>query len=182
MPLTSNERDLVKQALAGDQAAFEMIIRTYSRQVFARAYSILRQPEEAEDVVQETFLKAWNSKWKIRDPEKFPQWLFSIARNQSLDFVRKRRTVPLTEDAEEIENPSEENPDRQMEGTELRAKIGVALEALPENHRLAVTLRYLEGMDHQGIEQVMGLSNGALRGILGRAMQTLRVTLKPVCP
>ncbi len=173
---------MVKQALEGDQEAFEMIIRTYSRQVFARAYSILRQAEEAEDVVQDTFLKAWNSRWKIRNPEKFHPWLFSIARNQALDLLRKRRTVPLSEDVEEIRSPAEEDPDRQMEGAELRRKIGVALDALPENHRLAVTLRYLEGMDHQGIEETMGVSNGALRGILGRAMQTLRITLKPACP
>lgn len=172
----------MRQALSGDQEAFEEVIRRYSRQAFARAYSLLRQPEEAEDVVQETFLKVWNSRQKIRNPEKFSQWLFTIVRNQAFDVMRKRRTVPLTEELESIETPSHHNPDHQAEKEEVRGRIDAALDALPETHRLAITLRYLEGMDHQGIEEAMGVSNGALRGILGRSLQVLRQTLKPACP
>ena len=159
-----------------------MIIRTHSRPLFAHAYNILRQPEEAEDVVQESFLKAWNTRWRVRDPEKFTQWIFTIARNHCLDLMRRRRTVPLPDNVESIQDHDAAKPDHQMEGVELREKVHGALADLPDDHRLAITLRYLEGMDHKSIETNMGLTNGALRGILGRALQTLRQTLKPTCP
>src|SRR4051812_12479810 len=95
------ERSLTVSALKGDQQAFEMLIQTHSRLLYAHAYSILRRPQEAEDVVQESFLKAYNSKWRVRNPEKFPQWLVTIVRNRALDHLRKRRTDPLAGGAEE---------------------------------------------------------------------------------
>lgn len=170
MPLTPEQRETVKLALAGDQKAFEMLIRTYSRPIFAQAWNILRQAEEAEDVVQDTLMKAWNSKWRVRDPEKFPSWLFTIARNRAHNLLRRRRSEPLPDEAEGIEDEKAEKPGHQMEGEELREKVHGALAELPEPHRLAVTLRYMEGMDHKSIEANLGLTNGALRGILGRAM------------
>jgi RNA polymerase sigma-70 factor, ECF subfamily len=174
------EREGIEAALKGDQEAFEMIITRYSRLLFAHAYSILRQPEEAEDVVQESLLKAYQSKWKVRDPEKFPQWLITIARHRSLDLVRKRRTVPLSEKEHDVIDETVSNPNRHMEAGEIRDKIHGVLATLPESHRIAVTLRFLEGMDYESIQKTMGLTNGALRGILGRAMQTLRVELKSI--
>ena len=170
-------RATIGKALEGDQGAFEALIRTYGRTVYAHAYSVLRHREEAEDVAQESFLKAYKARWRLRDPEKFPQWLFSIARNRALDALRRRKPAPLSDESEEIVDDGIENPDRQLEGSELREKIHTVLSALPEHHRIAVTLKYLEGMDYQSIEKAMGLSNGALRGILGRALQTLRVEL-----
>jgi len=177
--MDSDTLTTIGEALAGDQGAFEMLIRTYSRAVFSHAYSVLRQREEAEDVVQETFLKAYKSLRRIREPEKFPQWLFSIARNRARDVLRKRRPLPLPEDAGEIEDPGAEKPDRHLEGEELHQRVHSALSSLPEHHRLAITLRFLDGMDCGRIEETMGLTNGALRGILGRGLGTLRKALKP---
>jgi len=74
-----------------------MIIRTQSRALFAIAYGILQNREEAEDAVQDALVKAWKSRWRLRDPEKFPAWLSMIARHRARDVFRKRRTVPLSE-------------------------------------------------------------------------------------
>ena len=74
-----------------------MIIRTHSRTLFAIAYGILQSREEAEDVVQDSLVKAWKTRWRVRDPEKFPAWLATIARHKAHDVFRKRRTVPLSE-------------------------------------------------------------------------------------
>ena len=78
-------------AIHGDREAFEMIIRTHSRTLFAIAYGILQNREEAEDVVQDSLVKAWKMRWRVRDPEKFPAWLSMIARHRAHDVFRKRR-------------------------------------------------------------------------------------------
>src|SRR5437762_11074441 len=92
-----SEREQNRAAIHGDRKAFEMIIRTHSRPLFAIAYGILQSREEAEDVVQDSLVKAWKTRWRVRDPEKFPAWIATIARRKSHDVFRKRRTVALSE-------------------------------------------------------------------------------------
>src|SRR5881392_3107871 len=94
-----SEREKYQAAIHGDREAFEMIIRTHSRTLFAVAYSILQNREEAEDVVQEALVKAWKTRWRVRDPEKFPAWFATIARHRAHDIFRRRRTVSLSIEA-----------------------------------------------------------------------------------
>ncbi len=153
-----------------------MIIRTQSRALFAIAYGVLQNREEAEDVVQDTLVKAWKSRWRVRDPEKFPAWLSTIARHRARDLARRRRPEPLPHDfeaAETVEAGSEK------ETVDLDSEVNASLSQLPELHRMAVTLRYFEDLDYATIEQTLGLTNGALRGILGRALGNMRRRLKP---
>src|SRR5471032_1871695 len=79
--MDSAERIMVMAALAGDDEAFETVIRTYSRRVYVVAYAILQDSSEAEDIVQDTFLKAHHQRGKLREPEKFHAWLLTVARN-----------------------------------------------------------------------------------------------------
>jgi len=171
--MDASEREQYRAAIHGDREAFEMIIRTHSRTLFAIAYGILQNREEAEDVVQDSLVKAWKTRWRVREPEKFPAWLATIARHRAHDIFRKRRTVPLSEQMHEpIESELKDTIalDRQLQS---------ALAALPELHRAALTLRYFEEMDYQSIETTLGLTNGALRGILGRALAMMRKQLRP---
>src|SRR4030088_1623352 len=171
--MDANEREVYRAAIHGDREAFEMIIRTQSRPLFAIAYGILQNREEAEDAVQDALIKAWKSRWRVRDPEKFPAWLCMIARHRARDVFRKRRNVPLSDEtAEAIEQETSDT-------TGLDRQLHSALATLPELHRSALTLRYFEEMDYESIEKLLGLSNGALRGILGRALATMRKQLKP---
>src|ERR1700680_3549073 len=98
--MDSNEHAIYRAAIQGDRDAFEMIIRSSSRNLFAIAYGILQNREEAEDVVQDTLVKAWKSRWRVRDPEKFPAWLSTIARHRARDLARRRRPEPLPHDFE----------------------------------------------------------------------------------
>jgi RNA polymerase sigma-70 factor, ECF subfamily len=173
--MDASEREQYRAAIHGDREAFEMIIRTHSRTLFAIAYGILQNREEAEDVVQDALVKAWKTRWRVRDPEKFPAWLATIARHRAHDIFRRRRTVPLSTIDEVIEPSSAAEPN----GSELDQQLRSALAALPELHRAALTLRYFEEMDYRSIENILGLSNGALRGILGRALASMRKQLRP---
>ena len=170
--MDANEREMYRAAIHGDRDAFEMIIRTHSRALFAIAYGILQNREEAEDAVQDALVKAWKTRWRVRDPEKFPAWLATIARHRSHDAFRKRRTVPLEEAIELASSAQAGNSD-------LDRRLHSALAVLPELYRAALTLRYFEEMDYRTIENTLGLTNGALRGILGRALASMRKQLRP---
>ena len=171
-----SEREQYRAAIYGDREAFEMIIHTHSRILFAIAYGILQNREEAEDVVQDSLVKAWKTRWRVRDPEKFPAWLATIARHRAHDIFRRRRTVPLSAAIHEVIEPSSV---AEPNNPELDQQLHSALAALPETHRAALTLRYFEEMDYRSIENILGLSNGALRGILGRALAKMRKQLRP---
>ena len=177
--MQSSEREIFRAAILGDREAFEMVIRTQSRALFAIGYGILRNREEAEDVVQDTFLKAWKTRWRVRDPEKFPAWLGTIARHRAHDLARRRRPLSLDEAPNDSVDPEMEHSCAAAKEKELNAQVHSALGGLPELHRMAITLRYFEELDYATIERTLGLSNGALRGILGRALITMRKRLRP---
>ena len=171
--MEASERQQYRAAIRGDREAFEMIIRTYSRTLFAIAYGILQNREEAEDAVQDSLVKAWKMRWRVRHPEKFPAWLCMIARHRAHDVFRRRRPVPFTDEV--IERAQTEAPDTAT----MDQQLDSALATLPELHRTALTLRYFEEMDYRTMENTLGLTNGALRGILGRALASLRKQLRP---
>ena len=171
--MDASEREQNRAVIRGDREAFEMIIRTQSRALFAIAYGILQNREETEDVVQDALVKAWKTRWRVRDPEKLPAWLAMIARHRAHDIFRKRRTIPLAHEAHET------NASEATDMTEMDQQLHSALAALPELHRAALTLRYFEELDYRTIENTLGLSNGALRGILGRALAAMRKQLRP---
>ena len=170
----ASEHEIYRAAIHGDRDAFEMVIRSFSRSLFAIAYGILQNREEAEDVVQDTFVKAWKSRWRVRDSAKLPAWLATIARHRARDLVRKKRPEPLPENFE-----SQEVVENASQTADLDGEVRSALAQLPELHRIAVTLRYFEEQDYGTIERTLGLTNGALRGILGRALGLMRKRLKP---
>ena len=171
--MDASEREQYRAAIQGDREAFEMIIRANSRALFAIAYGILQDRGEAEDVVQDSLVKAWKTRWRVRDPEKFPAWLAAIARHRAHDILRKRQPFSYPHKSIEI------NENESIDTTAVDEKLQSALATLPELHRAAVTLRYFEEMDYRSIENVLGLSNGALRGILGRSLASMRKQLRP---
>jgi len=174
--MDASERQQYQAAIHGDREAFEMIIRTNSRALFAIAYGILQNREEAEDVVQDALVKAWKTRRRVRDPGKFPAWLAAIARHRAHDLLRRRRTIPLPPETPE---PTEISETGAIDSTALDQQLHSALATLPELHRAALTLRYFEEMDYRAIENALDLSNGALRGILGRALASMRKQLRP---
>jgi RNA polymerase sigma-70 factor (ECF subfamily) len=176
--MDASEIEQYRAAIRGDRDAFEMTIRTHSRTLFAIAYGVLQSREEAEDVVQDSLIKAWKTRWRVRDPQKFPAWLATIARHRAHDIARKRKTVPFVHETIETRSGGFRTAE-ESDASTLDQHLHSALAALPELHRAALTLRYLEEMDYRTIENTLGLSNGALRGLLGRALAAMRKQLRP---
>lgn len=174
--MEADDREVYRAALHGDRDAFEMIIRTHSRALFAIAYGVLQNREEAEDVVQDALIKAWKSRWRVRHPEKFPAWLRTITRYRARDIAKRRRTIPLSD---EMAESLEQEASTVSTATLLDRDVQSALATLPVLHRTALALRYFEELDYKSIEALLGLTDGALRGILGRALASMRKQLKP---
>src|SRR5271154_6079814 len=131
--MDSAERIMVMAALAGDDEAFETGIRTYSRRVYVVAYAIVQDVAEAEDIVQDTFLKAHNQRSRLREAEKFPAWLLTVARNASRDRLRRRKPQAGAEEFDTLPDHTAVTPGSEMEREEHQARLRRALASLPED-------------------------------------------------
>jgi RNA polymerase sigma-70 factor (ECF subfamily) len=166
------DRTLLAAALAGDEPAFESLIRVYSRRVFAVAFAVVQDVPEAEDIVQDTFLKLHQG--RTRDADNLPGWLMTVARNAARDRLRRRRPQASEDEFHTLADDHAARPGVDLQRREYSERLRRALGSLPEEHRTALTLRYLEGLDYRSIALEMGVTDGALRGMLGRALGTLR--------
>jgi RNA polymerase sigma-70 factor (ECF subfamily) len=183
--MSDAEVELVRKARNGDRMAFEELIRRTSRLVFARLYLEIGDAHRAEDLLQETLIRAYRSLSSLAEPSKFRAWLLTVAVNVAVDAQRsdlrqKRATVgpggvaylPQLVD-------SGANPADQAEHNEMRDQVLAVLRSLPEEYRLPLSLRYLAGADYETIQTQLGLSNGSLRGLLHRGLKLLRDRLPP---
>jgi RNA polymerase sigma-70 factor (ECF subfamily) len=183
--MTDTEESLVRSARAGDRAAFEELVRRTSRLVFARLYLESGDAHRAEDLLQETLLVAFRSLRKLDDPAGFRPWLLKIARNVAIDAarhdLRQKRAGPHA-DAKGLDQVAGNTPPpgEQVQQDELRQRVLAVLRSLPEEYRLPLTLRYIGGADYETIGTQLGLSNGALRGLLHRGLKLLRGKLQQV--
>jgi RNA polymerase sigma-70 factor, ECF subfamily len=180
--MTDSDEVLVRSAQGGDRAAFEELIRRTSRLVFARLYLETGNTHRAEDLLQETLLRAFRSLGQLADAKDFRRWLLKIAQNALLDDARrasrqKRATPPGSVIALQAVPGKEASPEDQMLQEELRGQVLAILRSLPEEYRLPLTLRYIAGCDYESIQMQLGLSNGSLRGLLHRGLKLLRARL-----
>src|ERR1043166_5292009 len=183
----SDELKLVRAAKDGDVSAFEQLVKRYDRNVFRIANHITHSREDAEDVVQEAFLKAYSNLSKFQEQSKFYTWLVRIAVNEALMKLRKRRperTVSLDEDikTEDDSLPREvadwtPNPEQQYSQAELREILSKTIQGLPSGFRTVFVLRDVEGLSTEETAEALDLSVPAVKSRLLRARLQLRERL-----
>lgn len=174
------ERDalLVERVLRGDGEAFGELVRRHMRRAFAIAYRILEHREDAEDAVQDSFIRALERIDTLMPGRPFHPWFYRIVVNRSLSVRRSRgvrATQPLPEQAV-ADGPSP--ADLAVRG-ELRERIGKAIETLPEQQRLIIQLSELEGLTSAEIGEVLEMAPGTVRWHLHQLRRTLRAALEP---
>ncbi len=184
--MDDHEIDLVRKAQLGSVSAFEDLVRRTSRLVYARLYLDLGDSHRAEDLLQETLILAYRSLRSLHDPQRLRPWLLTIAQNVMRDAIKsehrlKRASPPrVSLDAVgECACPGLQ-PEEEVSRAEERQRVLESLRALPEEYQLPLALRYLAGADYAMIENQLGLTNGALRGLLHRGLKMLRAKLEPV--
>ena len=171
-----NDVDLVNESRKGNRAAFSELVRRHSRPLTMMILRIVRDEEEAKDISQAVFLKAFEGLSRFKMASSFKTWLYRIAMNAVKDHLRKRRPVPDSDLIDQAVDPARSPGERMDRGAHLR-RLREAIEHLPEKQRLTLQLRIYEEMDYKEIASVLGGSAGSARGNFFQAAKTLREKL-----
>jgi RNA polymerase sigma-70 factor (ECF subfamily) len=187
---TTDDTVLIERCRAGDVAAFEPLVEKYRQRVWRLAYNVLRDQEEAWDVAQEAFVRAWQALPNFRGQSAFYTWLFRIVMNVAADRARSRaargRAFGTERIAEEdwdrvlVDQPNETPPDAAAAGAEKREKIERALATLSEDHRRIVVLSDIEGLSYKEIADVLEIPMGTVMSRLHNARKRLKTALGPL--
>jgi RNA polymerase sigma-70 factor (ECF subfamily) len=181
---------LMLRVKEGDADAFVELVDKYKQPIMNLVYRMLRDATEAEDVAQNVFVQVHRSAHRYRVSSKFSTWLFTIARNLSLNEIRRRSRHPA--DSIDAPHPEREgqqwhqyqdhktaSPPEQVLQGELEGKIDAALAALPENQRLALLLCRQNELSYEDMAEVLGCSLSATKSLIHRGRETLKARLKP---
>jgi RNA polymerase sigma-70 factor (ECF subfamily) len=182
-----NDADLVKQTLCGNTSAYNGLVQRYQRQVYNLAYRMLGNAEDAGDLVQDTFLRAYGALTSFRQDASFLTWLYKIASNLCIDQLRSRKAKSTLSLEVELEEGREPAADLRSTGPEEAAVRGSvqdvvqrAILNLPEKYRAVVVMRHLNDMSVDEIARVLELPTGTVKTHLFRAREMLRGRLRPV--
>ena len=183
--MKSGDEELVTLAQKGDQSAFEELVDRYKQKAFRIAFDFARDREEAKDLSQDAFLKAYINIKKFDGRSGFYTWFYRILVNVCLDYRRRKQRAPTESYDEKVESGAELNqdanavplPDQLVTAGQVSRKIGAALEALPPRQRTAFILRNHEGLSIREIAQMMQTAEGTVKVHLHRAVTALRQSL-----
>lgn len=185
----SAETEMIRAAQSGDPEAFERLVRTYDQSVLRIALNVLRSPEDARDVYQESFLRVYKNLHSFRFDCSFHTWLYRIVTNICLDHLRKRKVrreeSPMLDTADGLvdrmerveEESAHADPERTMYNRQLGGRINAALDNLSPRERVVFELRHFQGLRLRGIGEVLGTSEEAAKNCLFRATQKMRSVL-----
>ncbi|HEY1555670.1 MAG TPA: sigma-70 family RNA polymerase sigma factor [Kofleriaceae bacterium] len=180
-----DDHDLVRAARGGDREAFRTLFDRYHRRAYALAFGVLRNQDDALDVVQDAFIKAHEHLDKFEGASGFYTWLYRIVMNLAIDLLRKhRRATPVELDV--LDSGADDallprllggNPGRALLDKEIRARIDAALAELSDNHRTVLVLRELEGLSYEEIARAMRCSKGTIMSRLFHARRNMQKQL-----
>ena len=176
------EAMIVRKVLQGDVNAFEKLVTEYERAVYAIAQRMTGNAEDAADMTQETFIKAYNSLSSFRGDSKFSVWLYRIANNVCLDFLRSRSRKPTVslsaedDDGEETQldiADKSQSPELLLESSLTRDAVRRGLDALPPDYKQILLLREIQGLSYEEIAAALGIESGTVKSRIFRARKRL---------
>jgi RNA polymerase sigma-70 factor (ECF subfamily) len=181
------DRELIERAQRGDQAAFRALVERHQRRAFTIAVGLVRDDNDAREIVQEAFLRVYRGLGSFQGGSSFFTWLYRIVMNLAIDLMRKpgRRDVELQENRvveEDADFPlvsriDGADPLDVIRRREIAERIQIALDALPSYHRGVILMREVEGMSYEEMAQAMGVSKGTIMSRLFHARQKLQRAL-----
>ena len=176
------ESAVIKRILEGEVNAFELLMTAYEKNVYNLALRMCSNPEDAADMTQEAFIKAYNSLAAFRGDSKFSVWLYRIVSNVCLDFLRKQKRRPSVSlsvedesgESTELQIPDEtKSPDKLLEQKLSREAVQRGLKELPEDQRQILILRELQGLSYDEIAAVLNIESGTVKSRIFRARKKL---------
>ncbi len=182
------DQDLVTRAREGDTRAFDALILKYGDKLYGLVYHMTSHKEDTHDLLQEIFARAYQSLKSFRGNSSFYTWIYQIAVNLTLNFLKKRKRrsglslneleASAQQDPALIDSTHEANPERQTNLNELQIKLNEAMQKLSEPHRMVVTMFDIQGMSHGEIAKVLKTSEGTIRSRLHYAHLQLQSALQ----
>jgi RNA polymerase sigma-70 factor (ECF subfamily) len=187
-----SELDLVKRCQAGDTEAFDELVTRYRTRVFGMIYNMVHNEQDAWDLAQESFVKAWKSIGRFRGQSSFYTWIYRIVMNVTIDWLRKKKikggdaefddAIQLREidPASKTVPKTEALPHQAMEREEIRARIEKAIGQLSPEHRAVILMKEMDDMQYHEIAEVLGCSIGTVMSRLFYARKKLQSLLRDV--
>ncbi len=192
-PAPRDDRELVARAREHDLQAYDELVRRYQGRIYGLIYNMTSNKEDAEDLVQIVFIKAYASLKHFKGTSSFYTWMYRIAVNHSINFLKKRKRTSghlslnevddgVERDKAYVELSARESPFRDATLSELQEKLNKALLTLSDKHRVVVVLHDIQGLPHEEIAQMLGCSQGTVRSRLFYARQQLQAELTEFAP
>lgn len=186
-PEQEAERDMVRRAQKGDMGAYDELVRRYQERIYATIYHMTSNHEDANDLAQEAFIKAYQALKSFKGDSSFFTWVYRIAVNKTINFLKQRKNkthMSLNDldfnaehDPDLVSLISDKTPRRDVNLSELQEKLNDAMQKLSEVHRLVVTLHDIQGLSHEEIGKIMDCNTGTVRSRLFYARQQLQAYL-----
>jgi RNA polymerase sigma-70 factor (ECF subfamily) len=186
------ETQLIERSRQHDVQAYSELVQRYQKKIYALVYNMTSNREDAEDLVQDVFVKAYSSLKYFQGNSSFYTWVYRIAVNRTINFLKKRNRratdslddvdKAIERDAAYVELSARESPVRDMAITELRERLNKALQSLSEKHRTVVVMHDVEGIPHEEIARILECSEGTVRSRLFYARQALQAQLGDIAP
>ncbi len=182
----SAELKLVERSKGGDLTAFEELVLMYQKQIYNLSYRMMGNEEDACDMTQEAFLKAFRAIKKFNSKSTFGTWVYRIAVNTCIDELRKRKKIKLypvvhndnlESDGSKLIVDTADLPEEQIEQRETAKQVQRAINSLPEDHRTVIILRDIQGKAYQEIARILNLNIGTVKSRISRARQGLKEEL-----
>ena len=169
-----SDKELVKMFHEGDNPnyAFNLVVRKYSERLYWHIRKLVISHDDADDVLQNTLIKAWNALPEFRGDSQLFTWLYRIATNESLTFLKKKRTkflLPLVDVEKQLSNTIESDP--YFNGDAIQKKLQKAILCLPEKQRIVFNMRYFDEIKYEDMSEILGTSVGALKASYHHAVQ-----------
>lgn len=184
--VAASDAELIREARKGSHPAFETLVRRYSERAYRAAYRVVRDPDQAEEVVQEALIKAYRGLRSFEARSSFYTWLYRIVVNLALDRRRREKRAPSVEwddaiakqiDPRALVRP-EESPELSSRRSEVRRLVAVGVQELPDGQREVLLLREVEGLSYEEIAETMRISKGTVMSRLHYARKKLVLFLK----
>src|SRR5438874_187655 len=186
-PVQVQETVLVERARKGDLAAYDDLVKRYQERIYATIYHMTSNHEDANDLAQEAFIKAFQALKTFKGGSSFYTWVYRIAVNKTINFLKQRKNrtqmslddidFNAEHDPDLVALISEKTPRREINLAELQEKLNEAMQKLSEPHRLVVTLHDVQGMSHEEIAKIMDCNIGTVRSRLFYARQQMQAYL-----
>ena len=177
--MDESDFDLIERFQNGEEKAFNQLVLKYQKKIYHLVYKMVRNNEDALDLAQETFVKAYYNLKNFKSQSAFYTWLYKIALNLSLNYARQkkiRNLVSLFELGEAL--PTKKNPLEELEKNQISKAIDQAILSLPKKQKAIFVLRYYEDMPYKEISELLGKTEGALKANYFQALKKLQKSLK----